>query len=58
MSQCDLDGDDICFDGGDGDRSNTVDVIGEDPALLDRLIRGLSRGTPAPEERDWVIEIA
>lgn len=33
-------------------------AIGKYPALLDRLIRGLSRETPAPEERDRVIKIA
>ncbi|KAF2999992.1 hypothetical protein E8E15_000391 [Penicillium rubens] len=57
MTQCDVNGDDICFAEDYVDRSNIIDVIGEDPQLLDRLIKGIMKGTSECEERTSIIKI-
>ncbi|KAJ5593530.1 hypothetical protein N7537_010434 [Penicillium hordei] len=57
MTQCDVNGDDICFAEDDVDRSNIIDVIGQDPQLLDRLIKGIMKGTSGCEEKTSVIKI-
>lgn len=36
-----MDGHDIWFEEDDADPSDVIDVVGEDPRLLDRLIEGI-----------------
>ncbi|KAJ5593528.1 hypothetical protein N7537_010432 [Penicillium hordei] len=57
MTQCDANGDDICFAEDSFDRSNIIDVIGQDTRLLGRLIKSIMKGTPGHEERASVLEI-
>ncbi|CAG8899404.1 unnamed protein product [Penicillium egyptiacum] len=57
MTQCDVNGDDICFAEDSFDRSNIIDVIGQDPRLLDRLIKSIMKWTPGCEERVSVLEV-
>lgn len=56
MMQCDADGDDICFEEHNVDRSYVIDVIGDNPRLLDRLINGIKKKRTSPEARAFVID--
>ena len=57
MVQCDTDGHDICFEEDNVDPSNGIDVLGEDPQLLDRLIEGIRKWTPRCKDKTFVIDI-
>ena len=58
IMQCDTDGHDICFEEDDVDPSNIIDVVGEDPRLLDRLIEGISirKWTSRCKDKTFVID--
>jgi hypothetical protein len=56
MMQCDVDGEDVCFEEYGIDQAYVIDVMGEDPRLLDRLINGIKKGRTSPGAGTFVID--